>query len=144
MNNNDTLLSALKNDYDYNFNQIRIESSKYSLFSFGKAGNKNFLIVKNEVCAADEICSVESFIDGLSPKISNVSFVFIAFVNEDFSDDDYFKFNGSSFLHTVSYNLISSECIYYKSFYYFGSSKIKRLLKEIKQCLERNHPVKSI
>ena len=144
MNNNDTLLSALKNDYDYNFNQIRIDSSKYSLFSCGKAGNKNFLIIKNEVCAADEICSVESFIDGLSPKISNASFVFIAFVNEDLGDDDYLKFNGSSFLHTVSNNLISSECISYKSFYYFGSSKIKRLLKEIKQCPERNHPVKSI
>lgn len=128
------LLSALKNYYS--FNQIIVSDSEYSLFSFGKTNDKNFLIIKNEVCATDEICSVESFIDGLSPKISNASFVFIAFVNEDFDNDDYFKFNGNSFLHTISYNLISSKCIYHKNFYYFGSNKIKRLMKEIKHCLE--------
>lgn len=75
-------------------------------------------------------------IDRLSEeRFLNASFVFVAFVKSNFKDDDYFLFNGNSFLHTISYNLETAQFAYDKSFHYVGGKKIKQLFADIEQII---------
>ncbi|MBR7132351.1 MAG: hypothetical protein IKD04_02355 [Clostridia bacterium] len=134
MRYNNKLLFSLKEKYI--INQIAINNDMYSLFSFGKEKNNNYIILKNDICAEGELSDVVKFIDGLSEKeISKASFVFIAFVKNDFKKDDYILFNGMSFLHTISYNFTTSQYVYNKNFYYLGSRKIKQLFTDVEQIV---------
>ena len=132
MINNDKLLMLLKEKY--NLNEVILQNDIYKLFIWGKEKEKNYIILKNGVCVDEELSKVQNFIDGLEKiKIKNATFVFIAFVNNDFKKEDYTGFNGNSFLHTISYNLMTSTSMYDKNFYYWGSKKIKQLLSDIEQ-----------
>ncbi len=129
---NDVLISSLKEKYI--LNPIQIDDDRYSLYYFGKEKDKNYIILKNDTAGAGELSDAAKFIDGLyEKKFSNASFVFIAFVENDFESDDYMLFNGNSFLHTVSYNFTTSRYTYDKNFYYSGSKKIKQLFSDVEQ-----------
>ncbi len=130
--NYDKLLSMLKNKY--NLNEVIVHNDSYKLFSFGKDKDKNYMIFKNNICGDEELSKVQKFIDSLAEKkIKNATFVFVAFVNNDFKKEAYTGFNGNSFLHTISYNLQTYTSMYDKNFYYWGSKKIKQLLYDIEQ-----------
>lgn len=130
--NYDNLLSMLKNKY--NLNDVIVHNDSYKLFSFGKDKDKNYMIFKNNICDNEELSKVQKFIDSLAEKkIKNATFVFVAFVNNDFKKDDYTQFNGNSFLHIISYNVLTYTSMYDKNFYYWGSKKIKQLLYDIEQ-----------
>lgn len=132
MINNDKLLMLLKEKY--NLNEVILQNDIYKLFIWGKEKEKNYIILKNGICVDEELSKVQSFIDSLA-KINKATFVFIAFVNNDFKKEDYTGFNGNSFLHTISYNLRTSKSMYDKNFYYWGSKKIKQLLSDIDQLI---------
>lgn len=134
MKQNDKILIELKKKYI--INQIDINDNNYCLYSFGKEKNNNYIILKNENNTDKELNNVIKFIDELPKnKFSNSSFIFITFVKNNFNDDNYMLFNGTSFLHTISYNLITKEYVYDKKFYYLGSKKIKELFKDIEQIV---------
>lgn len=42
-------------------------------------------------------------------------------------------FNGASFLHTISYNLVTVQYRYDNDFYYLGSKKIKKLFVDLEE-----------
>lgn len=134
MKYNDKLLIELKKKYT--INQIDVNDNNYSLYSFEKEKDNNYIILRNENNNDEELNNVIKFIDELPKnKFSNSSFVLIVFVKNNFKDDDYMLFNGTSFLHTISYNLITKEYVYNKKFYYLGSKKIKELFKDIEQIV---------
>lgn len=134
MKYNDKLILSLKEKYI--INQIIINNEKYSLFSFGREKDNNYIIIKNSVCVKGELCNVTKFIDSLSEKkFYKGSFVFVAFVNNDLKDDEYMLFNGESFLHIISYNITTSQYLYDKKFYYLGSKKIKQLFDDVGQIV---------
>ena len=134
MKYNDKLLIELKKKYT--INQIIINDNNYSLYSIGKEKNNNYIILKNEYSTDKELNKVTNFIDKLyKNKSPRSSFIFITFVKNNFKDDEYMLFNGVSFLHTISYNLITKEYTYDKKFYYLGSNKIKKIFKDIEQII---------
>lgn len=134
MRYNDMLIFSLKEKYI--LNQILINDDRYSLFSFGKEKDNNYIILKNSVSEEGELSDVVKFVDSLSEReFFNASFVFIAFVKNDFKSDDYMLFNGKSFLHTISYNFTTSHYTYDKKFYYLGSKKIKQLFTDVEQIV---------
>lgn len=129
MNYNDKVIVLLKSKYD--LCNINIDNSKYLLFSIGKEKDKNYIILENDSTLAD-IINIQKFIDSLTDKrYRNASFVYITFVKEDLSDDDYLLFNGSSFLHIFTYNLITLKCKYDIDFHYFKDKKIKEIFKDL-------------
>ena len=131
---NDKLIFLLKDKYQ--FNEMVIDNDIYTLFSFGKGRDNNYIILKNDICTDEELSEVQKFIDSLpEKKFSNASFVFIAFVNQNFKKEDYIMFNGVSFLHTISYNLNTAQFVYNKGFYYLGSKKVKHLFKDIEKII---------
>lgn len=131
---NDKLIFLLKDKYQ--FNEMVIDNDIYTLFSFGKGRDNNYIILKNDICTDEELSEVQKFIDSLpEKKFSNASFVFIAFVNQNFKKEDYIMFNGVSFLHTISYNLNTAQFVYDKDFYYLGSKKVKQLFKDIEKII---------
>lgn len=130
MNYNDKVIDLLKSKYD--LNSININNSMFSLFSIGKEKDKNYIILENNSTNLSEITELQKFIDSLNDKkYRNASFVFIKCVQKDLNDDDYLLFNGSSFLHIFTYNLITLKCKYDIDFHYFGDKKIKELFKDI-------------
>ena len=134
MENNNKLLTALKEKHV--LNKIATDSDTYSLFTLDKEKNKNYIILRNGICSNDEISCVQNFIDCLDKKkFFNATFIFIAFVKEDFKEDEYLKFNGNLFLHTLSYNLTTGKFISDKTFYYWGSKKIKQFFDDIEQIV---------
>lgn len=131
---NDKLIFLLKDKYQ--FNEMVIDNDIYTLFSFGKGRDNNYIILKNDICTDEELSEVQKFIDSLpEKKFSNASFVFVAFVNQNFKKEDYIMFNGVSFLHTISYNLNTTQFVYNKGFYYLGSKKVKHLFKDIEKII---------
>lgn len=120
-------------------NEMIINNLSYTLFAFEREKDKNYIIFKKGDCDEDEVINVQSFINSLKEKkFKNASFVFVAFVKNDFEKDYYTGFNGNSFLHIISYNLLTSTIMYDKNFYYFGSKKIKQLLFDIENILSSN------
>ena len=130
MNYNDKVIDLLKSKYD--LNGININNSMFSLFSIGKEKDKNYIILENNSTNLSEITELQKFIDSLNDKkYRNASFVFIKFVQKDLNDENYLLFNGSSFLHIFTYNLITLKCKYDINFHYFGDKKIKELFKDL-------------
>lgn len=133
--NNELILKLSEN---YHINEISIPNNLYKLFSFGKEKDKNYIIVKNNLSADDDLRNIKILVDSLTEKkFKFASYIYVAFVNVDFNNCDYTMFNGNSFLHTVTYNIISTVCKYDKNFYYCGSKKIKQLFNEIESLLNR-------
>ena len=129
MNYNDKVIDLLKSKYD--LCNINIDDSKYLLFFIGKEKEKNYIILENDFAPAD-IINIQKFIDSLTDKkYRNASFIYITFVNKDLSDENYLLFNGSSFLHIFTYNLITLKCKYDEDFHYFGDKKIKEIFKDL-------------
>ncbi len=130
MNYNDKVIDLLKSKYD--LNSININNSMFSLFSIGKEKDKNYIILENNSTNLSEITELQKFIDSLTDKkYRNASFIFVKCVQKDLNDDDYLLFNGSSFLHIFTYNLITLKCKYDIDFHYFGDKKIKELFKDL-------------
>lgn len=131
---NDKLLLHLNEKYT--LCQIDCNHDRYFLFSIGKESNKNYIILKRDICSEGELRNVTEFIDRLSEnRFTNASFIFVAFVKNNFKDDEYFLFNGKSFLHTITYNLETAQFAYDKNFHYEGGKKIKQLFADIEQII---------
>lgn len=134
MEYNEKLLCSLKEKYS--FEEISANYDGFILFSFGAKKNNNYFILKDDICGGDELHKVTEFIDSLSKtQFSNATFIFVAFVKSDFPNGDYMLFNGTSFLHTISYNLITSQYVYDKNFSYLGSIRIKELFSDIEKVI---------
>ena len=129
IDNNELILKLSEN---HHINEISISNNLYKLFSFGKEKDKNYIIVKKNLSADDDLQNIKMLIDDLTEKkFKFASYVYVAFVNADFNDCDYTVFNGNSFLHIITYNVISTSCKYDKNFHYCGSKKIKQLFNLI-------------
>lgn len=130
MNYNDKVIDLLKNKYD--LNNIDISDPMFSLFSIGKEKDKNYIILENNSDNLNEVTKLQKFIDSLTDKkYRNASFIFVKCVQKDLNDDYYLLFNGSSFLHIFTYNLITLKCKYDIDFHYFGDKKIKELFNDL-------------
>lgn len=131
---NDKLLLCLNEKYT--LCQIDCNHDRYFLFSVGNKSNKNYIILNRDICSEGELRNVTEFIERLSEnRFTNASFVFVAFVKNNFKDDEYFLCNGKSFLHTITYNLETARFAYDKSFHYGGGKKIKQLFADIEQII---------
>lgn len=129
MNYNDKVIDLLKSKYD--LNSINVNDSMFLLFSIGKEKDKNYIILENNSTNLSEITELQKFIDSLNDKkYRNASFIFVKCVQKDLNDD-YLLFNGSSFLHIFTYNLITLKCKYDIDFHYSGDKKIKELFKDL-------------
>lgn len=53
MRYNEKLLCSLQDKY--NLSQISSNEAGYSLFSVGKESNKNYIILKNDICSEGEL-----------------------------------------------------------------------------------------
>lgn len=130
MSYNDKVIDLLKSKYD--LNNININDSTFLLFSIGKEKDKNYIILENNSNNLSEIADLQKLIDGLNDKkYRNASFVFIKFVQKDLDDENYLLFNGNSFLHIFTYNLVTLKCKYDIDFHYFGDKRIKELFKDL-------------
>ncbi len=120
----------------YSINEISIPNNSFQLFSFGKEKDKNYIIIKNDLSAADDLQNIKILVDSLTEKkFKFASYIYITFVNADFNDFDYIAFNGNSFLHTVVYHIGTMTFKYDKNFHYCGCKNIKQFFNGIESLL---------
>lgn len=136
---NDAVLSMLSEKYA--LREEPVLSDEYRLFLAGSEKDRRYLILKTAVCSDGEIKNIRKFIDGLPEKQQkNAVFVLIAFVRNDFKNDDYFWFNGNTFLHVISCNLTDSTCKYDKNFHYSGDKKVKKIIADVERLFVGSLP----
>lgn len=58
MDYNDKGISLLKEKYEWNH---ILSHDRYSLFSFGREKDKNYIILKDGICEANELSDVANF-----------------------------------------------------------------------------------
>lgn len=109
-----------------------VENTEFILYTLGDKKDRNYVIFKNGLTTSSDLSKVCYFIDRVANTgIKSASYLFIAFTEDDWDKDSYTAFNGSAFLHVLTYNLKSNTFLWDKKFYYWGSKKIKQVFKKI-------------